>query len=95
MGQDVSEITSRRICCCVATRLLLRRDSANATSGRNFGSIVGDYTGKTASKTIGIEPKKSLFAQCFQSFASKTPMKTTKNAGKSLFLWQYMADYGN
>ena len=38
-GQDVSEITSRRICCCVATRLLLRRDAANATSGRNFGSI--------------------------------------------------------
>ena len=94
-GQDVSEITSRRIWRCVGTRLLLHRDAANATSGRNFGNIVGDYTEKTASKTIGIEPKKRLFAQCFLSFASKTPIKTTKNARKSLFLWQYMADYGN
>lgn len=80
MGQDVSEITSRRICCCVATRLLLRRDAATDTSGRNFGGIVGDYTEKTASKTIDIEPKKRLFAQCFLFFASKTPIKTTKNA---------------
>ena len=40
---------------------------------------IGDYTGKTASKTIGIEPKKRLFAQCLLPFASKTPLKITKN----------------
>lgn len=73
-GQDVSKITSRRIWSCVGTHLLLRRDVPDATSGRNFGNSIGDYTGKTA---------------------SKTPLKITKNAWVSLFLWQYMADYGN
>ena len=34
--QDASETTSRRICYCVGTHLLLRRDVANAASGRNF-----------------------------------------------------------
>ena len=35
-NQDASEITSRRICYCVGTHLLLRWDVANAASGRNF-----------------------------------------------------------
>ena len=56
-GQDVSKITSRRICYCVGTYKILHRDVQDATSGRNFGN--------------------------------------TKNAWVSLFLWQYMADYGN
>ena len=94
-GQDVSEVTSRRIWHCVVTHLLLCRDVPDATSGRNFGNSIGDYTGKTASKTIGIEPKKRLFTQCHLPFASKTLLKITKNAWVSLFLWQYMADYGN
>ena len=34
--QDASETTSRRICYCVGTHFLLRRDVANAASGRNF-----------------------------------------------------------
>ena len=54
------------------TRLLLRRDVPDATSGRNFGNSIGDYMGKTASKTIGIEPKKRIFTQCLLPFASKT-----------------------
>ena len=79
----------------IATYLLLRRDVPDATSGRIFGNSIGDYTGKTASKIIGIEPKKRLFTQCLLPFALKTPLKITKNAWVSLFLWQYMADYGN
>lgn len=31
--------------------LKLRRDVSGAASGRNFGNSIGDYTGKTASKT--------------------------------------------
>ena len=34
--QCASVTTSRRICYCVGTHLLLRRDVANAASGRNF-----------------------------------------------------------
>ena len=37
--QDVAGITSRRICYCVVTRRLLRRDASDATSWRNFGNI--------------------------------------------------------
>ena len=57
LGASVSSIMSGRICYCVGTYKILRRDVQDATSGRNFGN--------------------------------------TKNAWASLFLWQYMADYGN
>ena len=39
MGQEVAGITSRRICCCVATHWLLRRDASEAASWRNFSSL--------------------------------------------------------
>ena len=38
MGQELAEITSRRICCCVVTHWLLRRDASEAASWRNFSS---------------------------------------------------------
>lgn len=46
LSQDVSETASRRICCCVVTQLLLRRDVSDATSGRNFFGIDGEVTKK-------------------------------------------------
>lgn len=39
MGQELAEITSRRICCCVVTHRLLRRDASEAASWRNFSSL--------------------------------------------------------
>lgn len=47
---DVSVATSRRICCYVATRLSLRRDVGNTTSGRNFCCIVGGFSIKSIEK---------------------------------------------
>ena len=37
--QNVAGITSRRICCCVATHWLLRRDASETASWRNFSSL--------------------------------------------------------
>ena len=45
--QDVSEITSGRSICYVVTRLLLRRDVGNATSGCNFCCFVGGFSIKS------------------------------------------------
>ena len=42
----VPSFSSRRICCCVATQLLLRRDVSDATSGRNFFRIDGEVMNK-------------------------------------------------
>ena len=39
MGQELAEITSRRIYCCVVTHWLLRRDASEAASWCNFGNI--------------------------------------------------------
>ena len=39
MGQELAEITSRRICCCVVTHWLLHRDASEAASWCNFGNI--------------------------------------------------------
>ena len=49
LSQDVSETASRRICCCVVTQLLLRRDVSDATSGRNFFRIDGEVMNKDCS----------------------------------------------
>ena len=46
LRRDVSVAASRRICCCVVTQLLLRRDVSDATSGRNFFRIDGEVTKK-------------------------------------------------
>ena len=74
--------------------LKLHRDASVTASGRIFGNSIGDYTGKTASKTIGIEPKKHLFTQCLLPFASKTPLKSPKTPKYRYFygnIWQIMA----
>ena len=47
---DASVATSGRVCCYVGTRLLLRRDVGNATSGRNFCCIVGGFSIKSIEK---------------------------------------------
>lgn len=39
MGQELAEITSRRICCCVVTHWLLHRDASEAASWCNFSSL--------------------------------------------------------
>jgi hypothetical protein len=38
LGASVSSIMSGRICYCVGTYKILRRDVQDATSGRNFGN---------------------------------------------------------
>lgn len=67
LRRDVSGAASGRICYCVGTYQMLRRDAISGTALE----IIREKT------------------------ASKTPLKITKNAWVSLFLWQYMADYGN
>ena len=75
----------------IATYLALRRDVPDATSGRIFGNSIGDYTGKTASKTIGIEPKKTPFYSMPPAFCLKN---TAKNHQKLLSIAIFMAIYG-
>ena len=44
------KLRRERICSYVGTRLLLRRDVGNTTSGRNFCCIVGGFSIKSIEK---------------------------------------------
>ena len=77
-----AEITSRRILYYVRTYLLLRRDVANATSGRifhcigtNFSSFVANKIAKNDWKSLILNRKNSVFAQYRLSFRPKIPLE--------------------